>query len=280
MAARATSTSLKSSLGNSSLVGLVCSNSKRSWSSSQINNNNSVGFKLANCLKPFEAEIFGGQLTSVVASTQSRIQFHNSSLWRAETSTRHRAKGITSSSAQGSPCCSIQELHVYEINELDRGSPAYLRLSQKPVNHLGDLVPFSNKLYSGNLQKRIGITAGICILIQNFPEKKGDRYEAIYSFYFGDYGHIAVQGPYLTFADEDSYLAITGGSGIFNGVRGQVKLKQIVFPFKIFYTFYVEGISSLPEDLLGEPVPPTPDVEPSPAAKNKEPHACVPNYTQ
>ena len=34
---------------------------------------------------------------------------------------------------------------MYEINERDRGSPAYLRLSQKEVNSLGDLVPFSNK---------------------------------------------------------------------------------------------------------------------------------------
>ncbi|CAD5183841.1 unnamed protein product [Musa acuminata subsp. malaccensis] len=39
----------------------------------------------------------------------------------------------------------VQELCVYEINERDRGSPAYLRLSQKQVNFLGDLVPFSNK---------------------------------------------------------------------------------------------------------------------------------------
>lgn len=39
----------------------------------------------------------------------------------------------------------VQELSVYEINERDRGSPAYLRLSQKTVNSLGDLVPFSNK---------------------------------------------------------------------------------------------------------------------------------------
>ena len=42
----------------------------------------------------------------------------------------------------------VQELHVYEINERDRGSPAYLRLSQKTVNSLGDLVPFSNKASS------------------------------------------------------------------------------------------------------------------------------------
>lgn len=38
-------------------------------------------------------------------------------------------------------------MNVYEINERDRGSPAYLRLSQKTVNSLGDLVPFTNKVH-------------------------------------------------------------------------------------------------------------------------------------
>ncbi|KAK7275203.1 hypothetical protein RIF29_16312 [Crotalaria pallida] len=172
----------------------------------------------------------------------------------------------------------VQELSVYEINERDRGSPAYLRLSQKPVNSLGDLVPFSNKLYSGNLEKRLGITAGLCVLIQHVPEKKGDRYEAIYSFYFGDYGHISVQGAYLTY--QDTYLAVTGGSGIFEGVHGQVKLKQLVFPFKLFYTFYLKGIPDLPAELLGKIVEPSPHVEPSQAAKAADqPNACVPNFT-
>ncbi|XLU62232.1 hypothetical protein S245_021441, partial [Arachis hypogaea] len=127
------------------------------------------------------------------------------------------------------------------------------RLNQKTVNFLGDLVPFTNKLYTGDLQKRIGITAGICILIQNNAEK-GD--EAIYSFYFGDYGHIAVQGPYLTY--EDTYLAVTGGSGIFEGVSGQVKLHQIVYPFKIFvhFNFYLKGIKNLPKELIVETIEP------------------------
>lgn len=40
----------------------------------------------------------------------------------------------------------IQELHIYEINDLDRGSPAYLRLSEKTVHSIGDLVPFTNKV--------------------------------------------------------------------------------------------------------------------------------------
>ncbi|KAJ9173086.1 hypothetical protein P3X46_016260 [Hevea brasiliensis] len=171
----------------------------------------------------------------------------------------------------------VQELYVYEINERDRGSPAYLRLSQKEVNSLGDLVPFSNKLYTGDLKKRIGITAGICVLIQNKPEMKGDRYEAIYSFYFGEYGHISVQGSYLTY--EDTYLAVTGGTGIFEGVTGQVKLRQIVFPFKLFYTFYLKGIKELPEELLSNPIEPHPAVEAHPDAKACHPHAAVPNFT-
>jgi len=171
----------------------------------------------------------------------------------------------------------VQELFVYEINERDRGSPAFLKLSQKPVNSLGDLVPFSNKLYSGDLEKRLGITAGICVLIQNVPEKKGDRYEAIYSFYFGDYGHLSVQGAYLTF--EETRLAVTGGSGIFQGAYGEVKLQQIVFPFKLFYTFYLKGIKDLPAELIFKPVTPTPAVEPSAAAKATEPHASIPNFT-
>ncbi|KAF9613457.1 hypothetical protein IFM89_008304 [Coptis chinensis] len=79
---------------------------------------------------------------------------------------------------------------------------------------------------------------------RNEPEIKGGRYEAIYSFYFGDYGHISVQGQYLTY--QDTYLAVTSGSGIFEGVYGQVKLQQIDFPFKLFYTFYLKGIADLP----------------------------------
>ncbi|XP_061370196.1 allene oxide cyclase, chloroplastic-like [Gastrolobium bilobum] len=195
--------------------------------------------------------------------------------------TRYRGRSAATTTAPATPNTAtdtkVQELFVYEINERDRGSPAYLRLSQKSVNSLGDLVPFSNKLYYGNLEKRLGITSGLCVLIQHVPEKKGDRYEAIYSFYFRDYGHISVQGPYLTY--QDTYLAVTGGSGIFEGVYGQVKRQQLVFPFKLFYTFYLKGIPDLPPELLGKPVEPSPKVEPSPAAKATEPNASLPNFT-
>jgi allene oxide cyclase len=108
----------------------------------------------------------------------------------------------------------VEELYVYELNERDRESPAYLRLSAKQTeNALGDLVPFTNKVhrllrlpsrsvlllapclildpcsptghplldpsssqvYSRSLDKRLGITAGICILIQHVPKLEGGR---------------------------------------------------------------------------------------------------------
>lgn len=132
------------------------------------------------------------------------------------------------------------------------------------------------QIYHGNLQKRLGITAGICILINHYPNR-GDRYEAIYSFYFGDYGHLSVQGTYLTY--KDTFLAITGGSGVFEGAYGQVKLNQIIFPMKLFYTFYIKGIKDLPEELLGQPLPPSVNVEASADAKALLAHACIKNYT-
>ncbi|KAJ6830424.1 allene oxide cyclase, chloroplastic-like [Iris pallida] len=51
----------------------------------------------------------------------------------------------------------VQKMYVYEINERDRESPAYLRLSQKSVNSLGDLVPFTNK---ASLPRQPGEEAG------------------------------------------------------------------------------------------------------------------------
>ncbi|CAM8979151.1 unnamed protein product [Rhodiola kirilowii] len=180
---------------------------------------------------------------------------------------------------QSHPSTRVQELCVYEINERDRSSPAYLNLSKNETHSLGDLVPFTNKIYTGDLQKRIGITSGLCVLIQNVPDKKGDRYEAVYSFHFGGYGHVSVQGAYLTY--EDTWLAVTGGTGVFEGVSGVVRLQQIVFPFKLFYRFYLKGMKEeLPEELLGEAVPPSKTVQPSPAAVALEPQAVIDNFTQ
>ncbi|KAK7394305.1 hypothetical protein VNO78_14827 [Psophocarpus tetragonolobus] len=240
--------------------------------SSLVNPNSAktTSFLTPSNAKPFTTSS-NHSLTKNLNLNSTLPNFSFSSLSVKSFTCKSQAQSITIDSEK------VQELSVYEINERDRGSPVYLRLSYKSVNSIGDLVPFSNKLYTGDLQKRIGITSGICILIQNKAEKKGDRYEAIFSFYFGDYGHIAVQGPYLTY--EDTYLAVTGGSGIFEGVKGQVKLHQIVYPFKILYTFFLKGIKDLPQELLVKTVEPLPSVEPSPHAKALEPHATIAGFT-
>ncbi|PON59503.1 Allene oxide cyclase [Parasponia andersonii] len=226
-----------------------------------------LGFKLSSSFSTLK-------LSSISTHQKSPTPQNNTNNFTPKAFFFQKKKNL----AEPSKPTKVQELHVYEINERDRGSPAVLKLSQKPVNSLGDLVPFTNKIYSGDLERRLGITSGICVLIRHVPEKKGDRYEAIFSFYFGEYGHLSVQGPYLTY--EDTYLAVTGGSGVFEGAYGQVKLRQLVFPFKIFYTFYLKGIRDLPPELVGKsPVAPSPDVEPSPAAKAGEAHAIIPNFT-
>lgn len=186
-------------------------------------------------------------------------------------------------SSRDESLAAVQELSVYEINERDRGSPVVLPLGAKKdaegkhVSGLGDFVPFTNKVYDGSLTTRLGITAGLTTVIAHNEEKNGDRFEAMYSFYLGDYGHISVQGPYLTYAD--SYLAITGGSGIFAGCYGQVKLHQIIFPIKLFYTFELQGIQKLPEELIKTPVPPTKSSAPTPEAQQCLPGHTAPNYT-
>lgn len=88
---------------------------------------------------------------------------------------------------------------------------------------------------------------------------------------------LGLQGPYLTY--QDTELAILGGSGIFRGAYGFVKLHQIVFPTKLFYTFYLFGVAKLPDILVKKSVEPSVDVVPSAAAKAGLPEGSLPNYT-
>ncbi|PWA47294.1 allene oxide cyclase 3 [Artemisia annua] len=117
------------------------------------------------------------------------------------------------------------------------------------------------------------------------PERKGDRYEAIYSFHLGDYGQISVQGAYLT--TEDTYLSITGGTGIFAGAYGQVKciwsseVTTISVSIQTVLYFLLERFSQrFARGVACNPVPPSPTVEASPAAKAADPGATGPNYTE
>ncbi|KAH9573839.1 hypothetical protein CY35_01G022900 [Sphagnum magellanicum] len=206
-----------------------------------------------------------------------------------------------------------QTFSVYEINDLDRDSPPFLPFSVLNVNSkqnkgkgflgwfknlrstlsgahvhgIGDLVPFSNKLYDGSLSLRLGITAGLTLVIRNYPGKGSaqdkthpfffpDRYETMYTFYLGDLGHISVQGPFITF--EDTLLTVTGGAGLFREARGVCRLHNLS-PLKLFYTFQLKGIPEIPRHLTAKVVPPSVDVKPIPEAANCEPGYVLPHYS-
>jgi allene oxide cyclase len=201
---------------------------------------------------------------------------------------------------------------VYEINEHDRDSPAFLPFSTiniaKFINNngdagflpnlwstlsggfkqgLGDLVPFSNKIYDSSLRMRLGVTAGMTMVVKAYPGKgqshqkkqkffAANRYEAMYTFYMGDLGHVSAQGPFVTF--EDTLLTITGGAGLFREAKGVVHLHNIT-PFKLFYTFHVRGVPELPSILTSTPVEPSEDVQPCREAVSCQPGFALPNYT-
>ncbi|KAF3554744.1 hypothetical protein F2Q69_00011003 [Brassica cretica] len=68
----------------------------------------------------------------------------------------------------------------------------------------------------------------------------------------------------LYLAYEDTFLAVTaGGTRIFEGAYRQVKLRQPVYPTKLFYSFYLKDLAG---DFLAEltrtPVPSSNDVKP------------------
>ncbi|MCO5583015.1 hypothetical protein L7F22_036921 [Adiantum nelumboides] len=181
----------------------------------------------------------------------------------------------------------VQELTVYEVNQLDRWSPMLLSLSKlaldwynrfrvQPLNSLGDLVPFTNKIFDGSLKKRLGITAGIISVMRHYPKQDALLFESVYSFYFGDYGHISVKGPYKT--HEDTVLTVTGGSGVFTGVYGTVLIHNVEYPIVLFYKFQLYGIPRLPQALQWDTVPPTKGVRPSHTASM--PGFALPNFTE
>jgi allene oxide cyclase len=70
---------------------------------------------------------------------------------------------------------------------------------------------------------------------------------------------------------------VTGGTGIFVGVYGTVRLSNVKFPTSLFYRFKLFGIPKLPAELIWDTVLPTENVKPSPSASL--PGFALPNFT-
>lgn len=80
----------------------------------------------------------------------------------------------------------------------------------------GDLLTFENEVYDEADVKRVGSIHGWCIRVV-----VGKSWECFWTLFHDD-GQITVEGPF--FDAGDSTLAVTGGTGKFAGVRGEMLL--------------------------------------------------------
>ena len=80
----------------------------------------------------------------------------------------------------------------------------------------GDLLTFNNEVYDEENAKRVGSIHGWCIRVV-----AGKSWECFWTLFHDD-GQITVEGPFL---DAGNFsLAITGGTGKYTGVRGDMLL--------------------------------------------------------
>src|SRR5947209_8923556 len=87
----------------------------------------------------------------------------------------------------------------------------------KKGDSLGDQLAFGNPLYDAANQRQIGRDQGNCV-----RTVVGKAWECYWTVLLPG-GQITVEGPYYD-NGSDSMLAITGGTGVYRDVRGQMRL--------------------------------------------------------
>jgi hypothetical protein len=86
----------------------------------------------------------------------------------------------------------------------------------KEADNRGDILTFANDVYDAANKLKVGTDQGYCIRIV-----PGKSFECIWTLTLAN-GQITVEGPFLDAGD--STLAITGGTGAFAAMRGEMKL--------------------------------------------------------
>ena len=81
---------------------------------------------------------------------------------------------------------------------------------------VGDVLTFANEIFDDTNTTQVGTNNGWCI-----RTAVGKAWECFWTMMLSD-GQIMVEGPFLD--SGDSVLAITGGTGAYAGVRGEMGL--------------------------------------------------------
>jgi allene oxide cyclase len=81
---------------------------------------------------------------------------------------------------------------------------------------IGDTLTFANEVYDQANKQRVGRDNGWCV-----RTVVGQAWECFWTLIL-DNGHITVEGPF--YDNKDSVLAVTGGTGAYAAMRGDMKL--------------------------------------------------------
>ena len=87
----------------------------------------------------------------------------------------------------------------------------------KKGDHAGNILTFGNKVFNAADTKKVGHDQGSCVRLV-----VGKSWECMWTTFLPK-GQITVEGPF--YDDGNSVLAITGGTGAYRNVRGQMALK-------------------------------------------------------
>jgi hypothetical protein len=85
-------------------------------------------------------------------------------------------------------------------------------------DNVGDILTFANEIYDQDNKKLLGHDNGWCVRMV-----VGKSWQCRWTLIL-DKGQITVTGPY--YDNKESVLSVTGGTGEYDSVQGQMKLRQ------------------------------------------------------
>ena len=143
------------------------------------------------------------------------------SAWAAPTAKRHTGGGHH---GQGRTITVIE--HATTDITTDTGAKG---------DSVGDILTFANEVFDAADATKVGTDNGYCL---RTVTGAGAAYECNWTTFL-DGGQITVEGPF--FDAKESTLAITGGTGRYRHVRGEMELKSLEGGTKFAFVFHLNS---------------------------------------
>jgi allene oxide cyclase len=98
---------------------------------------------------------------------------------------------------------------------------------------VGDVLTFNNDVFDQSDSTKVGSDQGYCVRLV-----VGESWECNWTTFLSN-GQITVEGPF--FDTHDSVVAVTGGTGAYRNVRGEMELKSRAGGTEFDFIFHLIG---------------------------------------